>query len=84
MKLRQPLAIIGGFARRMSRQIDSGEIPASYEQRESCGIMVSEIRRLEKILSNLIDFNRRETVEFQRIDPNAVVNKVSLKWIRTR
>ena len=55
-ELRQPLAIIGGFARRMSRQILSGQIAATPEQIEYCSIIISEIQRLEKILDSLIDF----------------------------
>ncbi|MBI5252527.1 MAG: PAS domain S-box protein, partial [Desulfomonile tiedjei] len=61
-ELRQPLAIIGGFARRIARQLDSCELRDDGGQRESCGIMISEIQRLERILGSLIDFTRHESV----------------------
>lgn len=75
-ELRQPLAIIGGFARRMARQFDSGEITTTDGQIESCRIIINEIKRLEKILDSLIDFTRHERIHLKRIDPNEIVEKV--------
>lgn len=75
-ELRQPLAIIGGFARRIARKLDSCGIGGDSGQRESCNIMISEIQRLEKILSNLIDFTRHETVLLERVDPNEIVERI--------
>ncbi len=75
-ELRQPLAIIGGFARRMARQIDSKDTPTDAMRREFCDIMISEIQRLEKILSNLIDFTRHESVRLETVDPNDIVERV--------
>jgi PAS domain S-box-containing protein len=75
-ELRQPLAIIGGFARRIARQLDSRDQTADSGQRESCGIMISEIQRLERILSSLIDFTRHERIRLERVDPNEVIEKV--------
>ncbi len=75
-ELRQPLAIIGGFARRIARQFDSCDLTDNGGQRESCGIMISEIQRLEKILSSLIEFTRHELVHLEKVDPNQVIEKV--------
>lgn len=75
-ELRQPLAIIGGFARRIARQLDSRDPKGTSGQRESCGIMISEIQRLERILSSLIDFTRHERIRLERVDPNEVIEKV--------
>lgn len=75
-ELRQPLAIIGGFARRMARQFESYEGEPWDSQRESCEIMVKEIKRLEKILGTLIDFTRHEKIHLKLADPNEIVKNV--------
>lgn len=75
-ELRQPLAIIGGFARRMARKLDSDVAATTAEQRESCRIMISEIQRLEKILDSLIDFTRRGNLNLKMGDPNDIIENV--------
>jgi PAS domain S-box-containing protein len=77
-ELRQPLAIIGGFARRMSRQILSGQIAATPEQIEYCSIIISEIQRLEKILDSLIDFTAHDKIQLENVDPNELIQVVLL------
>lgn len=74
-ELRQPLAIIGGFARRMIKQFDSTR-PCDASQRESCRIIVSEIQRLEKILGGLIDFTRRKSLRLEKVAPNDTIEHV--------
>jgi PAS domain S-box-containing protein len=75
-ELRQPLAIIGGFARRMARKLDSDVVVSVNEQRESCRVMISEIRRLEKILDSLIDFTKRGSLNLKTGDPNDIIESV--------
>lgn len=75
-ELRQPLTIIGGFARRMARQLDLCDINRVRGQAEAVGIISSEIRRLEKILNSLIDYTRPESVSRQMADPNHIIEKV--------
>jgi len=75
-ELRQPLAIIGGFARRMERGSDSCNESDLLARQEAFDIIVKEVRRLEAILSSLIDFTQRHTVELQSIDPNEVIRYV--------
>jgi PAS domain S-box-containing protein len=77
-ELRQPLAIIGGFARRMARQLESPGGETSAGQKESCYIMVKEIKRLEKILDSLIDFTRHEKIHLKLTDPNRIIEQVLL------
>jgi signal transduction histidine kinase len=74
-ELRQPLAIVGGFARRMARHFDSGGT-FEAEQKESCHVILSEIQRLEKILDGLIDFTRRSALELERANPDEIIRKV--------
>lgn len=75
-ELRQPLAIVGGFARRMARQFDSGEKVDIERQKQYAGIIVMEIQRLEKILDRLIDFTKRERLSLQRINPNELIQYI--------
>jgi len=75
-ELRQPLAIVGGFARRLGRQLDSGEQPDSERQRQYISIIVTEIQRLEKILDRLIDFTKRTSISKKRINPNELIEYI--------
>jgi len=75
-ELRQPLAIIGGFARRMARQLESHGEESKIAQIESCRIMIKEVKRLEKILDSLIDFTRHEKIHLKLADPNRIIENV--------
>ena len=75
-ELRQPLAIIGGFARRMARQPECWNEIDVDSRREGFEIIIREIQRLEKILDGLIDFTRHETIQLQKIDPNDLIEEV--------
>ncbi|AFM22946.1 PAS domain-containing sensor histidine kinase [Desulfomonile tiedjei] len=75
-ELRQPLTIIGGFARRIARQFDSYNIGSDSGQAEAVRMIGSEIQRLEKILSTLIEFTRQEGLNRQMANPNAIIEKV--------
>jgi signal transduction histidine kinase len=74
-ELRQPLAIIGGFARRMAKHFDS-QGTWGAEQQESCRIIIAEIQRLEKILGSLIDFTGKRSLRLERVNPNRLVQNV--------
>jgi PAS domain S-box-containing protein len=75
-ELRQPLAIIGGFARRIERKFDSCDATDIDSQRQYCRFMISEVERLERILVNLIDFTKRESLRLEKSDPNAIIRNV--------
>ncbi len=75
-ELRQPLAIVGGFARRLERQISSEQKPDLDRQRQYLGIIISEIQRLEKILDRLVDFTKRSAVVKRRVDPNELIEYI--------
>lgn len=71
-ELRQPLAIIGGFVRRMAKESESpGKMDAAGQ--EGFQIIIKEVQRLEKILGRLIDFTKHETICLQIVDPNGLV-----------
>ncbi|MFC1834002.1 ATP-binding protein [Thermodesulfobacteriota bacterium] len=75
-ELRQPLGIVGGYARRMARQMDSGELVVTKDQRESCRTIISEIKRLENILDGLIDFTRRRSLRLEKVNPHKIIGDV--------
>ncbi|HMK37426.1 MAG TPA: PAS domain S-box protein [Desulfomonilaceae bacterium] len=75
-ELRQPLAIVGGFARRMARQFNAGEQIDLDRHRQYTGIIVTEIQRLERILDRLIDFTKRESIRLQRVNPNDLIEYI--------
>lgn len=75
-ELRQPLTIIGGFARRMHRQIESGQLKVNSELEGACGIIIGEIQRLERILEGLVGFVRHEGLHLEKADPNDIIERV--------
>ncbi|MCL4553365.1 MAG: response regulator [Candidatus Marsarchaeota archaeon] len=75
-QLRQPLAIIGGFARRIAKEASSGENLDASAVEESSRIMVSEVHRLEQILGGLIDFTHREGVRLEAVNPNEMIKYI--------
>jgi PAS domain S-box-containing protein len=75
-ELRQPLAIIGGVARRIARRIRSGELNASQELLDACRIIINEIERLERILAGLIDFTTHRAIHLEKADPNEIIEAV--------
>ena len=52
-EIRNPLATIGGFARSILRASNQDD-----QIRQSAGIIVEEVSRLEKILANIMDFSK--------------------------
>jgi PAS domain S-box-containing protein len=75
-ELRQPLAIVGGFARRLARQLDSDTEPDEGRQRQYIDIIITEIHRLERILDGLIDFTKRDKISRQRVNPNDLIEYI--------
>jgi signal transduction histidine kinase len=75
-ELRQPLAIIGGFARRMAKQLEESARIDEDRQKECFHIMIGEVQRLEKILGALIDFTKREAIQLETIDANGLIREV--------
>jgi PAS domain S-box-containing protein len=75
-ELRQPLAIVGGFARRMARHFDSGESLDIERQKQYASIIVMEIQRLEKILDRLIEFTKRDRLKLQTMNPHDLIEYI--------
>jgi len=75
-ELRQPLAIIGGFTRRMAAQLDGAENPGDSIRKDWFQIIIREVQRLETILRGLIDFTRREDIRLEKADPNKLIEEI--------
>jgi PAS domain S-box-containing protein len=75
-ELRQPLAIIGGFARRTAKAVEScGERPRDAV-RENLRIIAAEIQRLEKILTGLIEFTSSQGIQSSPVKLTALIDRV--------
>ncbi len=75
-ELRQPLAIIGGFARRMSRECSQCPGNSDGSKNQWFEVIINEVQRLEKILGGLIDFSKRDDVAVKRVNPNEIIEYV--------
>jgi len=76
-ELRQPLAVIGGFVRRMSKQLGASAIAdLQAQQREFFPIILNEVERLERILGRLIDFTHRDEVTRQIVDLKKLLSEI--------
>ncbi len=69
-EIRNPLVSIGGFARRLYRSVPD-EAP---EKRYTQTIMI-EVSRLEKILSDLLDYTQKESLTFGEVDLREILEE---------
>lgn len=70
-EIRNPLTAIGGFARRLEKSI-SGET----KEKEYAGFIISEVRRLEGILKNVLTYSRDVTPQLQEYDIGELIDRV--------
>jgi len=75
-ELRQPLAIIGGFARRLHKGATTAAEVNACTPVDSIQIIIKEVQRLEGILRRLLDFTHHERVQLQKVNPNEHVKYV--------
>ncbi len=69
-EIRNPLVSIGGFARRLYRSVPD-EAP---EKRYTQTIMI-EVSRLERILSDLLDYTQKESLTFGEVDLQEILEE---------
>lgn len=72
-ELRQPLAVIGGFARRLARKTCGEKTHAENHEFE---IIVREVERLERILGELIEFGHHEQVGLGPVNPHELIEEI--------
>lgn len=72
-EIRNPLTILGGFAKRLYKKA-----PLGTEEKEYAAVILNETARLERILRNVITYCRRTPIRPEKYDLNKIVNE-SLK-----
>ena len=71
-EIRNPLVVIGGFARSIEKIVDKKEI----EEFKKIGkIIAEEVNRLEKVLSNVLDFSRLSKPQPVLEDINRIIEE---------
>ncbi|MEW6347428.1 MAG: PAS domain-containing protein [Thermodesulfobacteriota bacterium] len=75
-ELRQPMAIVGGFAKRIEKQLQNGHPFDLDEHRKYARIIANETERLEKILDRLVAWTKTESIYLERVDPNELVEYI--------
>ncbi|MHB8882718.1 MAG: sensor histidine kinase [Thermodesulfovibrionales bacterium] len=66
-EIRNPLAAMGGYCRRLHR------IVSAPKEKEYAGIIVAEVHRLEKILRDILTFSRDVKIAFEMVTVNEMV-----------
>lgn len=69
-EIKNPLASIGGFARRLDRLLTEGEPEKRYVE-----TIIKEVARLERVLNNFLDYAHRELNGFQECDIEEILEE---------
>ena len=72
-EIRNPLTSVGGFARRLDK-----EIPADCNVKEYTKIIIAEVTRLEKILKNILSFSKETAPHIAANSLADVIDKILL------
>lgn len=71
-ELRNPISVLGGFIKRLERNIDNPDAREKY-----VNILKDEILRLEQIVNEILDFSREpRLLEFTDFNVNKLINDV--------
>jgi len=70
-EIRNPLTAIGGFARRLDK-----EIPEQTKEKEYANFIISEVARLEGILKNVLTFSRVITPQLEEYNIQEIIDRV--------
>lgn len=71
-ELRNPISVLGGFIKRLERNINNPEAREKY-----VNILKNEILRLENIVNEILDFSREpRSLEFSEFSINKLINDV--------
>ncbi len=73
-ELRNPITVLGGFIKRLEKNIEVPESRTKY-----IGIIANEIHRLEEIVNEILDFSREpRSLEFVDFNINKLITEVYL------
>jgi two-component system sensor histidine kinase HydH len=67
-ELKNPLVSIGGFARRLQKKL-----PTSCMERDYAVTIVHEVERLEKMLSEILDYSKKSVIRYAQCSINDIV-----------
>ncbi|MGC9796648.1 ATP-binding protein [Fervidobacterium riparium] len=71
-ELRNPISVLGGFVKRLQKNVDNPEARSRYVK-----IIEDEILRLEQIVNEILDFSREpRSLEFRYFNINKLINDV--------
>jgi len=70
-EIRNPLALIGGFARKLHRNLSGGS-----KDREYWDIIISEVNRMEKILKNVLTYSREASLNKEKYSISEIIDSV--------
>jgi two-component system sensor histidine kinase HydH len=69
-EIKNPLTSIGGFARRLDRAI-----PEESQEKKYSQTIIKEVSRLEKILNDLLNYTRDESLVFKEVDLRGILEE---------
>ena len=69
-EIKNPLTSIGGFARRLDRTI-----PEESQEKKYSQTIIKEVSRLEKILNDLLNYTRDESLVFKEVDLRGILEE---------
>jgi signal transduction histidine kinase len=69
-EIKNPLTSIGGFARRLDRAVPEGTQEKKYSE-----TIIKEVSRLERILNDLLNYTRDESLVFKELDPRDILEE---------
>ena len=70
-EIRNPLTAVGGFARRLDKNI-----PDATKEKDYVSFIIAEVNRLESILKNILTFSRDTTPDIEINDIHEVIERV--------
>lgn len=70
-EIRNPLTAIGGFARRLNKSI-----PEGTNDKEYADFIITEVKRLEGILKNVLSFSRDVKLQTEALQIHEIVERV--------
>jgi len=70
-EIRNPLIVIGGYANRIKKRLNEGKKIDS----RNLDLIINEIRRLEKIVYDILDYAADKEIEFARVDLSLLLSE---------
>lgn len=73
-ELRNPLMVIGGFAKRLAGALERGDPRSNYVK-----VIVNEVQALEQLLGQIFKLNRERDLDYSEVDAGQVLREA---WTR--